>query len=145
VGRPMCSMSCELALVAGRPARLRCERGSVVVVQPTAPLANSWRGSDEARDRHGPAGDVVAAKFDPPGRPVPPLGGTWRLPLAYRPLVYDLDRFAMAAGGSYTAPVWESAHRRGGSRSGPSLLVSSGCPNGNRRASVCEIDHHLTR
>src|SRR5918995_7139267 len=36
-----------------RPARLRLERGSVGVVQPTAPLANSWRGSDEARDRHG--------------------------------------------------------------------------------------------
>src|SRR5687767_11987280 len=37
-----------------RPARLRRARGSVVVVQPTAPLANTWRGSDEARDRYGP-------------------------------------------------------------------------------------------
>ena len=41
-----------------RPARLRCERGSVVVVQPTAPLAKNWRGSDEARDRHGHPPDL---------------------------------------------------------------------------------------
>jgi hypothetical protein len=41
-------MSCELGLVSSwpplRPARLRCERGSVVVVQPTAPLAENLEG-----------------------------------------------------------------------------------------------------
>jgi hypothetical protein len=37
-----------------RPARLRCERGSVVVVRPTAPFGQRfWREADEARDRHG--------------------------------------------------------------------------------------------
>ena len=41
-----------------RPARLRRERGSVVVVQPTAPLAKNRRESDEARDRYGHSSDV---------------------------------------------------------------------------------------
>jgi hypothetical protein len=42
-GRPMHTMSCELVLVAGRPlrlARLRRERGSVVVVSPAAPMVD---------------------------------------------------------------------------------------------------------
>lgn len=42
-GRPKYLMSCELKLFFGRPlrlARLRCERGSVVVVSPAAPVVN---------------------------------------------------------------------------------------------------------
>src|SRR3954454_21801737 len=36
-----------------RPARLRRERGSVVVVPPTAPVAMDGGQADEARDRDG--------------------------------------------------------------------------------------------
>src|SRR3954452_2442635 len=36
-----------------RPARLRRERGSVVVVSPTAPVATDGGQADEARDRDG--------------------------------------------------------------------------------------------
>ena len=46
-----------------RPARLRRERGSVVVVQPTAPLAKNWRESEVRRvigmDIHRTFAEVV--------------------------------------------------------------------------------------
>ena len=78
-------MSCELAFVSWPPlrlARLRCERGSVGVVSPAAPIVgNQWGDAHATSDRHRCSPNIWRGSYL----------GEWH-PSTCRPARHDTDR-----------------------------------------------------